>query len=270
MAQLKLASLISPHPCNEQQEERNWQAVSKAFQIFDNFISINVSDGGDVTYDLENITNLTATQIDATNIDVTNNITTNELTANQIDATFIDAAYVETYNITYQVMYDNDLIQRCPPTCDASGGSGTGEACAGCTDVDALPATIYMDITWPAATTPVTITLTQYDEQLSTEGLGTCWKKYSGSGAFGDGNSSTDYKVWVYSSCQPGAPVEIWMDSKWCSLPDYMGSESDRETWAVEFTNTSAAPLDGDGTWPGDSVACGYYPGSTASFVVYE
>ena len=178
--------MITPHPCNKSQEDRNWAALNNLLQILDQIIVINIDEITNVvTYNIQNITNLTVTNIDVTNIDVTNNLTTynidvtNTATFVTIDVTTIDvttinvttvnATYITSYNLTYNILYSvyggGDPVYVCPTICtgtDTGTGGGGTEDFNECCDEIGVPSTLTATIsnkTGDCSCVPNTITL---------------------------------------------------------------------------------------------------------------
>lgn len=264
MALQKLSSMIVPNPCNEQQQQRNWQALQTIMQILDTFIEINVdSVTNQYTFNLVNLTTVTMVTLNVTNVTVSNTLTSTTINVTTINATTLSVAYVTAYQVTYTNLYNNTTYV-CPPPCgsgSSGSGSGSGGSCTTCQYIDLLDDIINITVEWPLGSTPTSINLTRYDPQvLSNTGAGYCQKRYQGSGAFGDGNGMCQFKVWVYRSCTPGSSVEVYLTHDACT-GTYLGSADDKTTW-IAATADDDDPLYGEVTGTSSGLgACGAYPG---------
>lgn len=168
MATMKLAELVTPNPCNPAMEQRNWDGLRTALQKLDQIIVINVDEvTNEITYDLENITNITmegdlnvggdttieqnlnVTQdvtiggdMEVTNVTINEDLTvegdTNLVTiyATTINVTYANADYVVAETVTTEYVtachwYDCDGNELCPPECGSGSGSGSGSGGGG-------------------------------------------------------------------------------------------------------------------------------------------
>lgn len=199
MATMKLSELVTPNPCNAAMAQRNWDGVRTALQKLDEILVINVDDvTNEITYDIENITNLTMegdlnvggdTFVDGDvnvtqdvnvtgDVNVTQNVTitgtldvTGDVTFVTVYATSVNSTYatidyltsvsIFTHSITACHYYDCDGNELCPPICGiGSGSGGTPGACC-CPGVD-IPTTLTATIsnkTGDCSCLPATVTL---------------------------------------------------------------------------------------------------------------
>lgn len=141
---IKLGQKITPHPCNQEMEARNWAAVKQAFEYLDQIIHIEYIDNN-IVYNLENITNLNVTNVVVENnlvvendISVENNvyISSGSLIVNEINAVSITVIDVTATNITvysfnasYYLNSSGEYL--CPPVCGSGSGSGSGSGGGG-------------------------------------------------------------------------------------------------------------------------------------------
>lgn len=166
MATQSLASMIVPHPCNKSQEDRNWAALNSLLQIIDQIIVINIDEiTNEVTFNIQNITNISVTNIDVTTIEVTNIEVTNNLNVTNIyvtniaefvtidvttiDVTTINVTYITSYSLTYNILISvyggGTPVYVCPTICtgtDTGTGSGGAEQFNECCDEIGVPETL--------------------------------------------------------------------------------------------------------------------------------